>query len=275
MERGQLIGEGRTAEIFAWGEYDVLKLLRPGFPPEMAAHEAEIAQIISSAGTISPAFRGLVTVDGRAGIVYERLDGPSLLGQLFSGAVSFKDGGLLLAETHVAMRASVAAGLPPLREMLEWRIRRATPLPLFARDAALRTLEALPDGDTLCHGDYHPGNVMLTQRGSVVIDWENATCGCPLGDVARTLLLLRMADASLSDLSDGWMMDKHDRLSMRQAIARLGAVYVWRYRQLAPFQASELAAWRLPMAAARLSEDVTQEEERLLSLVSALARNVN
>ena len=37
----------------------------------------------------------------------------------------------------------------------------------------------------------HPGNVIVTPRAEVVIDWETATCGSPAGDVARTLFLLR------------------------------------------------------------------------------------
>ncbi len=270
-KQGQLLGEGRIAEVFAWGEHDVVKLLRPDFSPEEAEYEAKIAQIVSAAGKIGPEFRGLTTVDGRAGILYERLDGPSLQTQLLFGALPVNEGALILAETHVALYECKVADLPPLREVLEWRIRRADPLPAFAREAALRTLETLPDGDTLCHGDFHPGNVMLTSRGPVIIDWENAARGHPLADVARTLLLLRMADASL----DGEIVNGDDHLSVKQAIVRLAAAYLRRYRQLAPFRASELTAWRLPVVAARLSEGVTQEEERLVALVSSLARNVN
>ncbi|TMA37195.1 MAG: aminoglycoside phosphotransferase family protein, partial [Deltaproteobacteria bacterium] len=43
-------------------------------------------------------------------------------------------------------------------------------------------LETLPDGDQLCHGDMHPGNIMLSRRGPMVIDWTNARRGHPAAD---------------------------------------------------------------------------------------------
>lgn len=33
------IAAGRTAEIYAWGEDRILKLIRPGFPPYLADQE--------------------------------------------------------------------------------------------------------------------------------------------------------------------------------------------------------------------------------------------
>ena len=41
-----------------------------------------------------------------------------------------------------------------------------------------------PERPALCHGDFHPFNVMLSPRGPIVIDWNNAHIGNPLEDVA-------------------------------------------------------------------------------------------
>jgi aminoglycoside phosphotransferase (APT) family kinase protein len=67
-------------------------------------------------------------------------------------------------------------------------------LPPPLREHAVRVLDALPDGDRLCHGDYHPGNVLVAADRVGVIDWANAACGVPEADHARTVLLLRWAD---------------------------------------------------------------------------------
>jgi aminoglycoside phosphotransferase (APT) family kinase protein len=42
------------------------------------------------------------------------------------------------------------------------------------------------EGDRLLHLDLHPGNVLLAQRGPVVIDWTNARAGDAALDVALT-----------------------------------------------------------------------------------------
>ncbi len=53
---------------------------------------------------------------------------------------------------------------------------------------------SLGQGHSLLHGDLHPGNVMLTDRGPVVIDWANACAGSPGADVAVAWLLMAAAE---------------------------------------------------------------------------------
>lgn len=45
-------------------------------------------------------------------------------------------------------------------------------------------------GASLVHGDLHPGNVVLTSDGPVVIDWEGASMGPPDTDAAVAWLLM-------------------------------------------------------------------------------------
>ena len=52
-------------------------------------------------------------------------------------------------------------------------------------------LHAIPfDGGSLIHFDLHPDNVLVSQRGPVVIDWTNARGGSAAADVAMTWLIL-------------------------------------------------------------------------------------
>lgn len=50
------------------------------------------------------------------------------------------------------------------------------------------------DGDAMVHLDLHPLNVVITDRGPVVIDWTNAAAGDPAYDLARTLVTVGTAD---------------------------------------------------------------------------------
>lgn len=65
------VGEGRTAEVFEWEAGRVVKLLRPGWGEDGARSEAAVA-----AGAPIPTCHGVVRVEERWGIVYERLPGP-------------------------------------------------------------------------------------------------------------------------------------------------------------------------------------------------------
>ncbi|MGX7674466.1 phosphotransferase family protein [Plantactinospora sp. DSM 117369] len=99
-----------------------------------------------------------------------------------------------LAGTHLAVhQVQAPVDLPPFRQVLAARIHDAV-MPPHLRDYALRVLGGLPDDDCRCHGDYHPGYVLVAADRVAVIDWPNAARGTPEADHARTMLLLRWAD---------------------------------------------------------------------------------
>ena len=41
-------------------------------------------------------------------------------------------------------------------------------LPAGLRQALIAVLDELPEGSQLCHGDFHPGNILMTARGPVL-----------------------------------------------------------------------------------------------------------
>ncbi len=43
---GDPIGLGRTAEVFAYGDGEVVKLIRPGLPDRLGESEAEAAALV-------------------------------------------------------------------------------------------------------------------------------------------------------------------------------------------------------------------------------------
>src|SRR4028119_1218 len=82
--KGQLLGEGRTAEVFAWAPGQVLKLYRDWWPLSNIEYEARMGSLVLEAGVSCPAVGDITQVNGRHGLVYERVDGPSMQHQLLS-----------------------------------------------------------------------------------------------------------------------------------------------------------------------------------------------
>ncbi len=122
----------------------------------------------------------------------------------------------------------------------------------------------MPDGDSLCHGDLHGMNILLPPgRPPVVIDWDSPSGGNPLADVGRTLLLLR-ATPYHAEMANPSFLD---------AVARGAGVYLDRYFQLRAEPRDDLEEWVWINAAARLCEDIHEEEAWLMGLVDlGLAR---
>lgn len=263
MEKGQILSDfGRTAQVLIWDNNRVLKLFREGFELSHVQKEERIARTAFEAGLPVPAVHGIVEVEGRYGIVFDRVDGPLMMEELFTKPGELTYLTKLFAEIHAKMHAITVPGFPSQRQKLASQIRSAARLSEKAKDAALSALTRLPDGDKLCHGDYHPGNILMSSRGPIVIDCADASQGNPHADVARTLLLLQTAEPD-------WIEDIEERKTVRRLIQSFPVdVYFKRYRDFQSLSQEQLDAWRLPVAAARLSEGLRPiEENRLLSIV--------
>ena len=77
MEKGPLIGRGRTAEVYAWGSDRILKLYQAHMPTYLVEQEYHLTRAAQAAGIPAPATDQLVEVDSRCGIIFERLEGPA------------------------------------------------------------------------------------------------------------------------------------------------------------------------------------------------------
>jgi len=184
--KGELLGRGGSGEVFAFGPGRVLKLFWPKYAYAVEM-EARKARAVWRAGVRAPAVYELVELDGRPGIVYERIDGPLLFTRLGSGDAAVREVGRQLAELHVEMHRHE---LPELEDLVEEITRGIESLPEAERSSARARLACVPRGKALYHGDFHPGNVILGAE-IVVIDWVNAFSSHPAFDVARSAVGMR------------------------------------------------------------------------------------
>ena len=79
LQRGSLLGQGRTAEVFAWGNDKVLKLFYSWFPQWPIEYEADVGRAVYETGVPAPKVYGVIDCDGRKGIIYQRIFGRSLI----------------------------------------------------------------------------------------------------------------------------------------------------------------------------------------------------
>ena len=170
---GEKIGEGASADIHAWAPGQVLKLFKAGVARPGVEHEARMTRAVFAAGAPAPEVLDEVTLEGRFGIVLTRLDGPTLLQLLLTGAMTFEQAGAILAALYMSVHKT-----PPPPDVLSLRdwfdaVSRHSGgmLPKHIATGVLTLIERLPPGDGLCHNDLHPGNVIMTVDGPRIIDW--------------------------------------------------------------------------------------------------------
>jgi len=85
-------------------------------------------------------------------------------------------------------------------------IERALSVPDMIKESALKVLETLPDDDFLCHGDFHPDQIIMSKKGPIIIDWITATMGSPAADVAQSSLILRLGAPPAGRASE-WLIN--------------------------------------------------------------------
>lgn len=256
---GALVAAGRTSDVYEFGRGSVVKVPRPHVPSHWAAMEARFTSAVCDLGAPAPAVRSLVEVEGRDAIVFERVRGDSLWDLMVDSPGDARSLARELAAVHKHIMSS---GLPDVVEGLTERmlskIAAVEQLSQAEREEAKHAVARLPRGAALLHGDLHPGNVLMSPRGPVVIDWFDAAIGHPMADVVRSSLLIRPFDGDserphLPGAPPGLLREVHDS-------------YVRAMRDVATAPMSELRRLESLVAASRLAEDAEAGESHLLAL---------
>ncbi len=258
------IGDGGTAEIFVDEHGRVVKLFREWFRKEGADYEYRKSVWAYEQGLPTAEPLGRERYECREAILLKKLAGESLLQRLQREPRTAAEAAKKFAAYQVQLNAREAETLgDSQRERLVQRLARVEHLSEAERAAVQAELERLPDGNRLCHGDFHPGNIMDNEQQWQVIDWIDATCGHPLYDVARTLLLLGFGTEAGGP-----------RGSMEEAAEVFRETYLKTYIELTGFEESDIKRWMLPVAAIRLIEPIPElEKEKLLRFIRTRLSN--
>lgn len=188
---GRMLGRGNTAEVLEWEEGKVLKLFYPQYR-ENALQEYANARLIQKLPLPAVACYGMLEWAGRPGILYERVDGPSLQTQLFRSQDAQACAELLAGVHRQFLCRSLPAG-HSYKDRLRGQILRAEGLSSQRRRRVLALLDGLPEGGALCHGDLHFDNVLMDGALPKVIDFMTVCRDDKRLDIARTAWMLDRA----------------------------------------------------------------------------------
>jgi Ser/Thr protein kinase RdoA (MazF antagonist) len=189
---GEKIGEGAFADVHAWAPGQVVKLFKTSIPGRVGRHEVRMTRAVFAAGGPAPEVLGEVTLDGRFGIVLRRLDGPTLRELSRTHAMASEQVGAILSTLAITVHKTRP---PPevlsLRDHVQASLRfSGDVLPTHISEGVLGLIDRLPQGDGLCHGDLHPGNVIMTAKGPRLIDWTGTVRAPAAYDLGVCHLLL-------------------------------------------------------------------------------------
>ena len=144
---------------------------------------------IEETGLNIPKILGVNMIDGKWAIVNEYIEGKTLA-QLMEENPDKKDEYIeLLVDLQMEVHSKKSQLLTKLKDKMNRKISLST-LDATTRYELHTRLEGMPKHNKVCHGDFNPSNVIISEDGTpYILDWSHATQGNASADVARTYLL--------------------------------------------------------------------------------------
>ncbi len=148
---------------------------------------------IEETGLNIPKVLEVTTIEGKWAIVSEFIKGKTLT-QLIEENEDKKDEYLeLLVNLQLEVHSKKSPLLNKLKDKMNRKISESNIDATTRYDLHTR-LEGMPKHNKVCHGDFNPSNIIITDDGTAyILDWSHATQGNASADVARTYLLFWLA----------------------------------------------------------------------------------
>lgn len=190
------IGKGNTAEIFEYGNGKICKLFFEGYPHEYAELEFQNAKEMYKNKIRIPTPFQVVTVENRPGIIYEKIEGETLLSVMTKKKKSIDKLLNMFIDLQLDILSHHSRNVLSYKEYLTAMLKNKE----IANPTILNIINSLPEDDCLLHGDFHPNNILITPDGTpVIIDFMNVCYGPSSYDIARTYFLIKQFDKDLAD----------------------------------------------------------------------------
>lgn len=177
-------------EVIEDGELRMVKLYAAGTSRAVIEKELEITELMKRYGLETPFIHGMVERQGRWGISYDKVRGPSYTQWVAEQPSLFNKLTDYFAHEHHEVHLHKVPELPRLKDVLAERIQEGNGINSAEKASLMKRLDRLRDGNWLCHMNYVPDNIVISRDGPVVFNWEGAVRGDYLADVAMTSLLM-------------------------------------------------------------------------------------
>lgn len=188
LENAVVIAERANKTVYRDGNR-CIKLFAEGYRKADILNEALNQARIEETGIDMPKLLEVTTVGNRWAIVSEYIEGKTLAELMAENPDKKAEYLELLVDIQVGIQSKTCPMLNKLKEKMNSKISQAR-LDATTRYELHVRLDGMPTHNKVCHGDFNPSNVIVSDDGKYyVIDWAHATQGNASADAARTYLL--------------------------------------------------------------------------------------
>lgn len=147
---------------------------------------------IEETGLNIPKILEVTKVDGKWAIISEYITGATLEELMAKNPDKIDEYLNIFVELQLKIHSKQCPMLNKLKDKMNRKIHQADVSDEIRYELHTR-LEGMPKHTKVCHGDFNPTNIVITETGiPYIIDWAHATQGNASADVARTYLLFSL-----------------------------------------------------------------------------------
>ena len=162
IKLGKKISEGKTVDVYESGDLAV-KVFKPDAPKTVVFYEAFMDSKVEETGLNVPKIKEVELIDGKWAIATELIKGK-------------------------------------MKDNLRAEIESLDVIDHIKRYDLLTRLDSTPKHVKLCHGNFGPENIVITDDNKVyIVDWIGASAGNASADVAKTYLKLALTSTETAE----------------------------------------------------------------------------
>lgn len=189
-----VIGSGVCGDVYKVNDETILKLYKSTMDLGMILKEKDNAKRAFVLGVPTPISYDLVKVGDRVGILFEMLHAKDLVSLMKNDLDHIADYAVTFAKLAKQIHSidGKNSRLPRKTDDYWDFFKRTTWLTPSEHDEVETMLRGLPEATTIVHGDFHPGNTMLSDNELMFIDMGDVSIGSPYNDLCQVYCFYKM-----------------------------------------------------------------------------------
>jgi hypothetical protein len=201
LENLNLIAQGGEADIYDLDETRVLRVLRRGNANNST--EKELLPILINHKIKVPRIYDYILIGESQAEIMEKIDGKTMIDYLQKHPLEMKTIVREFAQMHVnLLNIKDTCKITTMEDRINYTLKNNDVFDKKIVDFILEIYQGLTKGSSICHSDFHPGNILMKLQNTCehknrfsnyenyIIDWSGAYIGSYLSDIAHTYLLL-------------------------------------------------------------------------------------
>ncbi len=139
-----------------------------------------------------PKIKEVTMIDGKWAIISEYIEGKTLAQLMEENPEKYNEYMDLFVDTQLEILSKRSLLLNKIKDKMKRKISM-TDLDETTKYDLYTRLDGTPRHNKLCHGDFNPTNIIITEEGKkYIIDWAHVTQGNASADAARTYLIFKL-----------------------------------------------------------------------------------